>query len=70
LEASRRISAVRSASVARTQAIRDRPTPPRDLEARFSKRAEAESQALPGLELPGLELPEFKLPEFKKEEMQ
>jgi hypothetical protein len=65
LEASRRISAVRSASVARSQAIRNRPTPPRDLEARFSKRAEAESQLLPELELP-----EIKLPEFKKEEMQ
>jgi CheY-like chemotaxis protein len=50
LEASRRISAVRSASVARTQAIRNRPTPPRDLEARFSKRTEAESQALPELQ--------------------
>jgi CheY-like chemotaxis protein len=39
LEASRRISAVRSASVARTQAIRNLPAPPRDSEARLSKRA-------------------------------
>jgi len=38
LEASRRISAVRSASVARTQAMRDRPTPLRDSEIRPSKR--------------------------------
>jgi CheY-like chemotaxis protein len=38
LEASRRISAVRSASVARTQAMRTLPAPPRDSEARPSKR--------------------------------
>jgi hypothetical protein len=38
LEASRRISAVRSASVARTQAMRAMPTPPRDSEGRPSKR--------------------------------
>jgi CheY-like chemotaxis protein len=38
LEASRRISAVRSASVARTQAMRTLPAPPRDLERRPSKR--------------------------------
>jgi CheY-like chemotaxis protein len=38
LEASRRISAVRSASVARTQAMRDRPAPLRDSETRPSKR--------------------------------
>ena len=37
LEASQRISAVRSASVARTQAIRALPPPPRDSEARVSK---------------------------------
>lgn len=37
LEASRRISAVRSASVARTQAMRNRPSPPRDPETRYSK---------------------------------
>jgi hypothetical protein len=38
LEASRRISAVRSASLARTQAMRALPTPPRDSEGRPSKR--------------------------------
>lgn len=38
LEASRRISAVRSACSARTQAMRDRPAPPRDSEGRPSKR--------------------------------
>ena len=38
LEASRRISAVRSASVARTQAMRALPSPPRDSEGRPSKR--------------------------------
>jgi hypothetical protein len=38
-EASRRISEVRSASVARTQAIRALPPPPRDSEARPAKRA-------------------------------
>lgn len=37
LEASQRISAVRSASVARTQAIRALPPPPRDSEARVLK---------------------------------
>jgi len=37
LEASRRISAVRSASIARTQAIRGLPPPPRDSEARQAK---------------------------------
>jgi len=42
LEASRRISAVRSASNARMQAMRNRPTPPRDLEARFAEFAPAE----------------------------
>jgi CheY-like chemotaxis protein len=36
LEASRRISAVRSASIARTQAMRDLPDPPRDSEGRPS----------------------------------
>jgi len=39
LEASQRISAVRSASLARTQAIRALPTPPRDSEGRVSKRS-------------------------------
>lgn len=38
LEASRRISAVRAACTARTQSMRDRPTPPRDLEGRPSRR--------------------------------
>jgi CheY-like chemotaxis protein len=37
LEASRQISAVRSACDARTRAIRNRPAPPRDLEVRQSK---------------------------------
>jgi CheY-like chemotaxis protein len=37
LEASQRISAVRSASVARTQALRNIPAPPRDYEARSAK---------------------------------
>jgi CheY-like chemotaxis protein len=39
LEASRRIAAVRSASVARTQAMRSLPPPPRDSEGRPSKAA-------------------------------
>jgi hypothetical protein len=38
LEASQRISAVRSASVARAQALRNRPAPPRDSEGRLAKR--------------------------------
>ncbi|HTW59961.1 MAG TPA: hypothetical protein VMD99_17680 [Terriglobales bacterium] len=38
LEASRRISAVRSACSARTQAMRSQPSPPRDSEGRASKR--------------------------------
>src|SRR5215467_1415902 len=38
LEASRQISAVRSASIARTQAMRALPAPPRDSEGRPSKR--------------------------------
>ena len=38
LEASRRISAVRSACSARTRAMRDRPAPARDSEARGSKK--------------------------------
>lgn len=44
LEASRRISAVRSASVARTTAMRNRPMPPRDLEGKASRHAEVMSQ--------------------------
>ncbi len=39
LEASRRISAVRSASMARTRAMQDRPAPRRDYEARESRRS-------------------------------
>lgn len=39
LEASRRISAVRSASLARTQAMRALPPPPRDFEGRPEKSA-------------------------------
>jgi len=39
LEASRRISAVRSASVARTKALRAMPPPPRDSEGRTAKPA-------------------------------
>ena len=50
LEASRRISAVRSASAARSMAMRNRPSPPRDVEARYSKPAPAESQILPELQ--------------------
>jgi CheY-like chemotaxis protein len=38
LEASRQISAVRSASLARTQAMRGLPAPPRDYDGRPSKR--------------------------------
>jgi hypothetical protein len=41
MEASKRISAVRSASVARTQAMRALPPPPRDSEARLSRRTSA-----------------------------
>ena len=42
MEASRRISEVRSAAHARTRAMRDRPAPPRDSEMRLSKgRTEA-----------------------------
>jgi len=37
LEASRQISAVRSASIARTQAMRALPPPPRDFEGRPAK---------------------------------
>jgi CheY-like chemotaxis protein len=49
LEASRQISAVRSASNARTQAIRNRPTPPRDLTPRQAKSAAAEARTLDDL---------------------
>ena len=50
LEASRRISAVRSVSAARSRAMRDRPAPPRDLETRDAKRTAAWSQVLPELQ--------------------
>jgi CheY-like chemotaxis protein len=50
LEASRRISEVRSASTARSRAIRERPAPPRDLETRETKRTAAWSQVLPELQ--------------------
>jgi len=46
LEASRRISAVRTLSHARSRATQDQPAPPRDLEGREHKRAAAESRAL------------------------
>jgi CheY-like chemotaxis protein len=49
LEASRRISAVRSLSHARSKATQDRPMPPRDLETREVKRAAAESRSLDDL---------------------
>jgi CheY-like chemotaxis protein len=49
LEASRRISAVRSLSHARSRATQDRPVPPRDLETRELKRAAAESRTLDDL---------------------
>jgi CheY-like chemotaxis protein len=49
LEACRRISAVRCVADARSRAVRERPAPPRDLEARYSKRTESESQVLPEL---------------------
>jgi hypothetical protein len=39
LEASRRISAVRSACTARTRAMRDRPAPPRDAEGQPARRS-------------------------------
>jgi CheY-like chemotaxis protein len=50
LEASQRISAVRSAATVRSNAMRERPTPPRDLEARDLKRSAAWSQMLPELQ--------------------
>lgn len=46
MEASRRISAVRSESAARAQAIRNRPTPPRDFEIRDSREAKIELRLL------------------------
>jgi hypothetical protein len=50
LEASRRISAVRSLSHARSRAERERPAPPRDLETRYTKHTAAWSQVLPELQ--------------------
>ena len=44
MEASRRISAVRSVFAARSTAVRNRPTPPRDLEVKDHKRLEIMSQ--------------------------
>ena len=49
LEASRRISAVRSLSHARTKATQNQPAPPRDLETRESKRMATESRTLDDL---------------------
>jgi hypothetical protein len=49
MEASRRISAVRTLSHARSKAVRERPAPARDLETRHAKRT-AWSQVLPELE--------------------
>jgi CheY-like chemotaxis protein len=46
LEASRRISAVRTLAHVRTKAIREKPTPPRDLETRYAKRTADESRTL------------------------
>lgn len=53
MAASRRISQVRSAAVARTTAMRNRPTPPRDLEVRESRRADISDLAT-GLRKEGL----------------
>jgi len=50
LEASRRISAVRSLAVARSRAVRERPAPPRDPETRQPRRSAAWSQLLPELQ--------------------
>lgn len=55
LEASQRISAVRSAATARSNAMRERPVPPRDFETRDLKRAGAWSQMLPKLQKKELE---------------
>jgi CheY-like chemotaxis protein len=46
LEASRRISAVRSLSHARSRVTQEKPAPPRDLETREFKRAAAETRTL------------------------
>jgi DNA-binding NtrC family response regulator len=49
MEASRRISAVRSASNARSKAMRDRPAPARDVEIRHGKRSADEAPSLDDL---------------------
>jgi CheY-like chemotaxis protein len=49
LEASRRISTVRSLSHARSRASQDKPAPPREYETRESKRMAAESRTLDDL---------------------
>jgi hypothetical protein len=49
LEASRRISAVRAASVARTRAMQDRPAPKRDYGSRESRRSIASASSLDDL---------------------
>lgn len=53
MAASRRISQVRSVAVARTTAMRNRPTPSRDLEVRESRRAEVSELEI-GLQKEGL----------------
>jgi CheY-like chemotaxis protein len=53
MAASRRISQVRSVAVAHTTAMRNRPTPPRDLEVRESKRSDVPELAF-GLRKEGL----------------
>lgn len=63
MEASRRISAVRSASVARTTAMRNRPTPPRDHEIQHSRHADVNSQ------ISELLRPQPNKTELQKEEM-
>lgn len=50
LEASQRISAVRSQSHARSKTVREQPVPVRDLETRFAKQTAAWSQVLPELQ--------------------
>jgi hypothetical protein len=55
LEASRRISAVRSLSHARSKAMRERPTPVRDVETRHSKRAADWAQLAPELQKEGMQ---------------
>jgi len=55
MEASQRISAVRSAATARSNAMRDRPVPPRDFETRDLKGRAAWSQMLPELQKKELE---------------